>query len=190
MSQTRLGIPIALVFLLISTSVLATPATAGAMQGAQATGVLIGTVMDVDNAPLPDVTVTLEGESLIQRVATALTNRSGIVRFRALKPGEYVLRAALSGFRTAEYRVPVSVGRTATIHIRLELAGVEETILVTAEAPLIDPKSAQVTSSFAEQLIQNIPIAREFIDVVDITPGFADRGAYGAGADAYRSRST
>ncbi len=186
----RRGIGVVLVSCLILVAAEAFPATAAipastiAIQGAQATGIVEGTTVDTDGVRLPGVAVTLEGEGLIQQSVTGFSNARGVYRFRGIKPGEYLLRASLSGFRTAQYRVRINVGRTATVDIDLDLAGIEETVVVISAAPLIDASSAQVTSAFSEELIQNIPIPREFIDIADLTPGFADRGAYGAGADA------
>jgi hypothetical protein len=66
----------------------------------------------------------------------------------------------------------------------MDLAGVEEAITVSAQSPMIDIQSAEITNSFSEELFTELPIAREFIVVSEFTPGFADRGAYGAGGNA------
>jgi hypothetical protein len=90
----------------------------------------------------------------------------------------------LAGFNTMQYEVVVNVGATTTVDAILELGGVEEHLTVSAQSPMIEIQSAQVSNSYSEELFTELPIAREFIVVSEFTPGFADRGAYGAGGNA------
>jgi len=157
--------------------------TAAYAQGASAVGEVIGTVTDPDGASLPGVTITIAGENLIQESRTLVTGANGVFRARNLRPGKYTVTVTLDGFRALQYEVQVRTGAAAELAVTMEVAGVEETIRVISETPLIETSNAQIQSSFNSELIESIPIAREFVAVGDLTPGVTDRGAYGAGGE-------
>jgi len=158
------------------------PAAAHA-QGASAVGDITGTISDLDGAPLPGVTVTIEGENLIQEARSVFSGGNGVFRALNLRPGTYTVSVALEGFRTLQYEVIVTTGAVADMAVTMQVAGIEETVQVISVTPMIETTNAQVQSSFNADLIEAIPIAREFIAVGDITAGFTDRGAYGAGGN-------
>ena len=152
-------------------------------QGAMATGEIEGTVQDPDGAGLPGATVTIEGANLIQDSLTKVTGGAGDYVFRAIRPGSYVVTVEMPGFAGQLFNVSVQTGITANANFTLELEGVSETVTVSGETPLIDVTESSINANYGEELIQNIPIAREFVAVGDLTAGFTDRGAYGAGAN-------
>ena len=113
---------------------LAAPATAAA----QSLATVQGFVSDDTGASLPGVTVELVDVERGQ-TRTAVTNPSGFFALRAVPSGEYDLVASLIGFRTARREnVRLLVGQSLEVDLRLGLAAVEETVLVTGEAPLIE----------------------------------------------------
>src|SRR5215510_838905 len=78
----------------------------GQGQSAQqtATGVVIeGLVVDNSNGVIPGATVTLEQGKKV--VARTVSNSSGNFRFTSVKPGDYVVKAELSGFKTVITKV-------------------------------------------------------------------------------------
>ena len=95
----------------------------------------------------------------------------------------YIVTVSLTGFQTIAYNVPVNVGTASTVIAELELAGVAETVTVVSETPLIDIESASLTTSYGADLLENVPVAREFANMTDFAAGFADKGAYGAGGN-------
>ena len=157
--------------------------TSAYAQGASSVGDITGTITDLDGASLPGVTVTIEGENLIQATLTLTSGANGVFRARNLRPGTYTVSVALDGFRTVQYEVAVNTGAVADRAITMQVAGIEETIQVISAAPMIEITNAQIQTSFNSELIESIPIAREFVAVGDITAGFTDRGAYGAGGN-------
>ncbi len=152
-------------------------------QGERTQGDIAGVVRDVDGAGLPGATVTLEGDNLIQVSVSKVSDVSGNFRFRNLRPGMYIVTVSLTGFQTIAYNVPVNVGTASTVIAELELAGVAETVTVVSETPLIDIESASLTTSYGADLLENVPVAREFANMTDFAAGFADKGAYGAGGN-------
>ena len=108
---------------------------------------------------------------------------AGNFRFRNLRPGVYTVTVELTGFQEQAFSVRVNVGTTATVTADLELAGVAETVTVVSETPLIQQAEASFTTNFTDDLLQNVPLAREFTAVTNFAPGFADKGAFGAGGN-------
>ncbi len=152
-------------------------------QGDRSTGNIVGEVLDADGAGLPGATATIEGDNLIQESVSQVSDLAGAFRFRNLRPGTYVVTVSLTGFQTMAYSVAVNVGATASVIASLELAGVSETVTVVSETPLIDVESAALSINYTAELLENVPVARDFTDMTNFAPGFADKGAYGAGGN-------
>src|ERR1700732_2756448 len=97
---------------------------------AQTTSRLIGTVVDAQGAVLPGVTVTATSPQL-QGANTTVTDASGQFRFPSVPPGVYTVKAELSGFKAAEQSdVRVAVDQTLNVSLKMQVAGVAETINV------------------------------------------------------------
>jgi Carboxypeptidase regulatory-like domain/TonB-dependent Receptor Plug Domain len=142
-------LPLALVALL---------AAAPAVYSQEETGNVYVVVGDNTSAALPGATVELSGVGAPQ---LQITNAQGQVRFLALSPGTYQLKATLEGFSTVEYpSVVVSVGRNTTIEANLSPA-VEETITVTSESPLLDERKVAAGTSITQVELEKIPTARD-----------------------------
>lgn len=80
-------------------------------------GDLYGTIIDESGAPLPDVKVTLtcRGSRYV-----GVTDGEGRVRFAALAPGNYAMRAEHVDFDPVVYdTVEILVGRPTTMHMRM-----------------------------------------------------------------------
>ncbi len=91
----------------------------------------------------------LPGVTLLARpsaggVLQAVSNAEGRFWFRSLAPDTYRVKAQLDGFVSVESTVAVPPGKTAELDLTLPLAMVEETIVVTSQAP-----SAALRSSAA-----------------------------------------
>lgn len=180
--QSSRGLSLTLVAL---TCLLAlTPAGVASAQGRMNTGEISVNVHDADGAALPGATLTLQGVGLVQEAITEASGVDGSYRFRNLRPGAYRLVVAAPGFESATFEdILVRVGQTTTISARMEIAGITETVTVLSQTPLIETASSQISTAYSEQLIQNLPLPRDFIAVGDLTAGITDRGAYGAGGN-------
>ncbi len=90
------------------------------------TGAITGTVRDEAGGPLPGVTVTISGPSLMGN-RTYVTDARGIYRFPALPPGNYNLKAELQGFTTVvNENIRLSTTTTLTIDIAMKQAALAE----------------------------------------------------------------
>jgi hypothetical protein len=145
-----------------------------------ATGNIEGVVTDSSGGILPGVPVIIRNQDT-NVVREAPTDESGIYRAPALQPGTYEVSATLSGFNAKPIpNVRVQVGQTVTVDVRMQPAGVTETVSVTAEAPVIDTRRTDVSSVVDETAIDNLPInGRRWDTFVMLSPGVTNDGNFG-----------
>ena len=104
---------------------------------------LTGTVSDSTGAVLPGVTVVAVHEATGNRFETVTDDR-GIYRI-PVRVGGYQITAQLAGFTTvARTGVQLLVGQTASINLQMAPSTVQETVTVTADAPLLEIGRAHV----------------------------------------------
>jgi hypothetical protein len=135
------------------------------------TGKITGVVTDPTGAVVPGAKVTATGQALMSPRITASQN-DGSYLFDLLPPGSYEVTVAASGFKTFSQKgVLLTAGFTATLNPRLEVGAAQEVVSVTAEAPAVDVKETQGSTTFDLNLLQNIPSGRDPWSTVAQTPG-------------------
>lgn len=158
--------------------------------GQETTGGVYGKIVDDQGMVLPGVTVSLENPSISGRTFTS--TGLGIYRFAQLPPGSYKLTFELEGFQTVvREQVPVSVGSTSTLNITMEISGVEEVITVTGETPVVDTKKTGVAADMTQEILSNIPSARDPWVILDQVAGVhVDRVNVGGSESGQQSNFT
>lgn len=145
------------------------------------TGKLRGYVTDENGEALPGVTIEVDSLSLMKSLGQ-VTDSSGVYRFPYLPPGRYNISAKIEGFGTSLVKnIPVQVGKTSTINVEMKMATVEESVEVTAQAPLIDSESSAKSYNVNSNVITKVPITprSNFSAVWYILPGVVGAGAVG-----------
>ncbi len=141
-------------------------------QSQVAGGAIEGRIMDESGAVLPGTAVTVRNAATgVSRETT--TDPTGVYRAPLLPVGSYEVVARLAGFATTQRKdLQLSIGQTLVVDLQLKVAGGEETVVVTAETPLIETARAQQSSTVGERAVANLPTnGRNFIDFVLTTPG-------------------
>src|SRR3954471_2760671 len=119
--------------LVLMTSMLLVPVWALAQ------GSITGVVRDASGAVLPGVTVEAASPALIEKVRSAVTDGSGQYRIVDLRPGEYSVTFALTGFTTMRREgVELTGNATLTVNAELRVGALAETITVTGQAATVD----------------------------------------------------
>jgi hypothetical protein len=119
-------------------------------------GGLRGTVKDAQGI-IPGVTVALVNEENGVSRET-VTNDVGEYSFPALDPATYTVKVAVQGFRSFERKgVRVSTQTFVGLDITLEVGSLEETITVTASAPLIETTNASTGGVIDTKTLESIP---------------------------------
>ncbi|HSF16175.1 MAG TPA: TonB-dependent receptor [Vicinamibacteria bacterium] len=146
---------------------LAVVLTASGLSAQTRTGSISGTVRDATAQVLPGVSITLQGATLVTSQVTT-SSEAGLYRFINLPPGEYDVRAELSGFQSLTLQtIRVDIGRNTPVDISMQIATVAETVTVIGESPLVDVKSTVTGASFDEQLLAEVPSARDVWSVLE-----------------------
>lgn len=135
------------------------------------TGAINGRVLDTTKGVLPGVTVTITGTTLMGTRNTT-TMEDGAYRFGGLPPGNYGITYELAGFGTLKREnIRVGAAFTATVDVEMAVASRQESIQVTAAAPLVDQASTSITTTFGSELLTNIPIgSRDYWGLLATTP--------------------
>src|SRR6266487_3634744 len=111
---------------------------------ASAQATISGVVKDASGAVLPGVTVTAASPALIEKTRTAVTDGTGQYAIENLRPGLYSVNFTLVGFSAVQRdEVQLSGSFTARINADMRVGGIEETIKVTGETPVVDVQSTQ-----------------------------------------------
>src|SRR5512132_827584 len=135
--------------LLALASWMATPATAQTTNG-----VIAGIVSDAQGGVLPGVTVTARN---VDTGATRniTTEADGRFRLAGLVPGRYELKAELQGFGTVTVPdVTVAVGSETTGKVTMQVQGLQESVTVTGEAPVIEVTKTDVSGIVTQDQMQ------------------------------------
>ncbi len=125
---------------------------------AQGVGGIGGSVTDASGGVLPGVTVTLSNPGVIGGNQDAVTDARGAYQFTRLVPGTYSIRASLVGFRTVvQERIVVNADVTARVDLRLDIGALEESIVVSGQAPLLDTTRTLKQTVLTRELIETLP---------------------------------
>ena len=137
------------------------------------TGRIVGTTLDQQGAAVPGATVTVTSPQL-QGSRTSVTDAVGEFRFLTLPPGIYEVKAELSGFGTVERKdINVSINSTTTLALTMTVAGVSQSVEVTASSPVVDTTSTMGGITADSEMLRNLPMRRDFYEVARLAPGAA-----------------
>jgi hypothetical protein len=147
---------------------------------------------------LPGVTVEASSPALIEKVRTVISDAAGQYKIVSLPPGTYTVTFALSGFSAIKREgVELTTGFTATVNADLKVGGVQESVTVTGEAPVVDVQSVKQQVVMTREVVDSLPSGRSYQEVATLVPGVqyydgqgttASTGSGGAvGVDAFAS---
>jgi len=138
----------------------------------QTTGNINGRIVDAQGAAVPGVTVTARSPQT-GFVRTDVSDGEGIYRLTALPVGNYDISAELSGFTTYSRKdVTVNVAQTTDLNVELALAGVTESVNVTAEVSLMKTSDSSVGGVVDVTKIESLPLnGRQFANLAVTIPG-------------------
>src|ERR1041384_66646 len=129
-----------------------------------------GTATDSTGSVLPGVTITAVHDAS-GNVFTTVTDERGQFRL-PVRVGAYTIKAELSGFTTLNRTAQVLIGQTAAVDLRLSPSAVQETVTVTAEAPLVDTKGSTVAANIDPRQVEQLPLnGRNWMDLTLLAPG-------------------
>ncbi len=138
-----------------------------------ATATLLGTVVDENDAVVPEATVSVKDISKTIRKETK-TSHVGVFIISALPPGNYTVAVQQQGFATAEIKgLALKINDQLALRIQLKVGQVGETVIVDPDSSIVQ-RSAVVGTTLNRQMIENLPLnGRSLQPVISLTPGVA-----------------
>src|SRR5262252_9506941 len=143
-------------------------------QGSTGNAQLNGTVTDPSNSVVVGASISLQNAATDVSF-NAVSNEKGFYAFANVPPGTYALKVSNKGFANyTQTAIVLTVAETRTVDVALKVASAGETVVVTTEAPTIEPTRSEISQVISEQQVDSLPISnRVFTDFALLTPGVA-----------------
>jgi hypothetical protein len=138
----------------------------------QTTAAITGTVVDAGGAAVNGATITAtdtdRGTSY-----TATTNDNGIFNLPRVPIGNYEVKAEATGFQSSIQKgLTLVLNQTARLDFKLSVGAVTTTAQVTAEAPMLQSETTQVSTLIDSKTVTDIPLAtRNYVELTLLAPG-------------------
>ena len=131
-----------------------------------------GTIKDPQGSVVAGAQVVVKSAALgIERMATS--DADGFYRITALPAGNYSLTISHAGFAARTFdNVELTVNRTLTLDIPLEVGAVTGQVDVVGYAQLLNPTSSATGATVTPQQIREMPTnGRNYLDLMQLVPG-------------------
>jgi hypothetical protein len=138
---------------------------------AQITADLRGRVLDRSGATVAKATVELTQTGTNIHIVTT-SSASGDYSFTNLGPGAYQLDVAAGGFQhLTRTGIRTIIGQTVNVDLELTVGGNEQTIKVTADAPLMQSDTSNIETNIVGERIVAMPLnTRNFVQLTTLAP--------------------
>lgn len=138
------------------------------------TGSMRGVVNDAEDKPVPGATVTISSDALIGQTRTTYTNEAGVFRFPSLPVGDYTVEVSMEGFdKVQAQNVEVGLDATANVPMNMRMSTVAESITVQGETPLLDTTEVGFSTSYKNEMLEEVPTQRQMADLIQVAPGMS-----------------
>ncbi len=140
--------------------------------GQAVTGWVVGNVTDASGSAVAGAKVTVtEVSTGVTRTVT--TNEDGGFVLSYLPPGTYRLEVEKTGFKKfTNNGVLLATGERVRVNAGLEVGQITENTVVTGETALLQTESGDVTQSFEQKRIAELPLnGRNFQSLIPLVPG-------------------
>ena len=144
----------------------------GYVQAQQDSGGILVAVTDTSGATIRDASVTVTNEGTHSQL-NGSTNDIGTWAATPLPPGNYRITVSRSGFETALVEhVVVEIQQDTRVPVSLKLGSVNENVVVTAQAPLLQTEDVSAGQTIGGVLKDDLPVSdRDFNRLAVLTVG-------------------
>jgi carboxypeptidase family protein/TonB-dependent receptor-like protein len=145
---------------------------------AQQRGSVSGRVVDQAGLAMPGATVTVT-EQNTGFTRTVVTAETGGYAIPNLDPGRYTVVVEMSGFASLKQAdLVLTAGQAITLDLKMQLAGVQESVTVTGQSPLVETTSNQIGGTLSQREIEDVPSNfRNFTALTQLIPGITPNPA-------------
>ncbi len=132
---------------------------------------IVGTVTDSAGAVVPSASIHVvqAGTGLVSEVKA---NADGSYRLPFLKPGDYTLTIANTGFSEATRTIHLLVGQEQRVNVALGTETAQQSVTVDASEPLLQTENGNEVSSYSQSYVEKTPVnGGDITNVAFTTPG-------------------
>ncbi len=116
-----------------------------------------GRVLDPSGAPVPNAQLIITNTDTGAQAKTT-SEAQGYYTVPSLPPGPYKVDATANGFKKfSQSGINVPTSQTVTVDVRLEIGSTSESVIVRADAPLVDSATATSGQVLTTQEVENLP---------------------------------
>ena len=152
-----------LVFALIVTLAAASVVQAQTFQGG-----LRGTVRDVQGVVPAATVVLINEETKVTR--ETVSNSAGEFSFPAVAPGNYTIRANITGFKTFEQKaIRIGTQDFVTLDVQLEVGAIAEMVTVVGDSPVLETTNASHAAVLDKTTLQTLPSVGRNVFLMAVT---------------------
>jgi hypothetical protein len=148
---------------------------------ADTSGKILGTVIDPLGSPIPQAAVALTNKATGVK-QTAMTDGQGGFAFPVVPVGTYDLVVHIGNFQP--YRrsgIAIDLGSAVQLEVRLELAGVSESVTVAEDATQVETSDTKLGQVIESKQVTGLPLnGRSYTDLLAIQGGVTPIATSGA----------
>ncbi len=135
-------------------------------------GTIVGTVTDQAGAVVPSAKVVLTNEAT-RFTRSVETNSNGQYVAYSIPTGNYTIAVEMPGFqKLVRSGIQLTAADTLTVDLQLMVGNVQQTMEVSATAPLLQSQTSTVSQLVSNEQILEIPLnGRTFTSLVLLAPG-------------------
>ena len=139
------------------------------------TGTITGVVKDTTGAIIPGASVKVQNTDT-SASRTLVSDDSGRYQATQLSLGHYAVDVSLAGYQTATRKgIELTVGTTAVVDVTLNVGQLEQSLVVTGDAPLVDTTTSSVGGVIGQTAMAALPLnGRDFTQLTLLIPGVVD----------------
>ena len=151
-----------------------------------ATGRIIGTVMDPSGSAIVGATVTAtnDGTKISQSV---MTDENGYYQILGLPIGTYTVTAEAGGFRKQAFEhQALQINQSLRLDAKLVIGAASDTVEVTTQAANVETVNQTIGASVTGETIQRAPLnGRNVLDLAALQPGVTETNGDSSAAGKY-----
>src|SRR5437867_2478010 len=132
--------------------------SAGSALGQEYRGTVLGRVTDSHGAAIAGATVTVTNEQT-NVSSKAVTESDGGYNVPFLIPGTYQVTVDSQGFKKyVQSGITVAISQRATVNVEMQVGAVEQSVTITADAPLLDTTTGSLGQVVDRQKVEALPL--------------------------------
>jgi hypothetical protein len=150
---------------------------------------IIGTISDANGGFVPGATVTVTLTTTgAQR--TVVTDAQGRYVVTNLQSGPYKVLVELSGFAPMTHTTTLGVGDIKPVNVTLTVAGISESVEVSAQTQVLDTASAKIGVNVSPEELAQLPVnGRNFANLMTLATGATTDGNGGWASVRFNGKS-